>query len=265
MKKNMKKKASAIGQTMPKKAPAVPEPFPAGIAGKSDNAWARWLVLPVLLLGLLLGGVGASFWFKGQTSQQDEVVRKELETMLSQSRAGLVQANAQLDALQGQLMVEESTRKGLEASLQAAQAELGRARDQLAFYNQLLPPGPDGAISIRALDIERQGSILQYKVLLMRNGADGKPFKGLMRFVAKGSQQGKTVKIDLAAVTVPVDPANAGGKPEANGFELSFDQFQRSGGFLSLPEGFTPQTVTLNVLEGTTVRVSRTVNLPAAD
>src|SRR3546814_7990669 len=60
--------------------------------------------------------------------------------------------------------MEESTRKGLEATLQASQTELGRARDQLAFFDQLLPPGPTGAIGIRALDIVQLGPTLQYKL-----------------------------------------------------------------------------------------------------
>ncbi|HTM79121.1 MAG TPA: DUF6776 family protein [Devosia sp.] len=89
------------------------------------------------------------------------------------------------------------------------------------------------------------------------------PFKGLMQFVAKGSQQGKAVKISLQAATQPNGGAS-GGDAAANSLELNFEQFQRSGGLLSLPEGFTPQSITLNVLEGDTVRLSRTVNLPAA-
>lgn len=261
----MKKQASAVGASAPKKAPAASVPVSAQAASKSKGRWL-WLVFPVFLLGLVVGGVGARFWFNDQASQEYKVVRQELETLLEQSRSSLAQANSQLDAVQGQLMVEESTRKGLEASLQDSQAELGRANEQLAFFNQLLPPGPAGSVSIRALDIERQGPILQYKVLLMRTGADGKPFKGVMQFVATGSQQGKTVKIELPAVKLPVAAsADAGDNAETNGLELSFDQFQRSGGFLSIPEDFTPQTVTLNVLEGATVRMSRTVNLPAAE
>ncbi|WP_353153442.1 DUF6776 family protein [Pollutimonas bauzanensis] len=263
----MKKQASAVGASAPKKAPAASVPVSAHAASKSKGKWL-WLVFPVFLLGLVVGGVGAKFWFNDQASQEYKAARHELETLLEQSRSSLAQANSQLDAVQGQLMVEESTRKGLEASLQASQAELGRANEQLAFFNQLLPPGPAGSVSIRALDIERKGPILQYKVLLMRTGtgADGKPFKGVMQFVATGSQQGKTVKIELPAVKLPVaTSASAGDSAETSGLELSFDQFQRSGGFLSMPEDFTPQTVTLNVLDGATVRMSRTVNLPAAE
>src|SRR5690606_13747977 len=95
-----------------------------------------------------------------------------------------------MDALQGKFLVEESTRKSLEVTLQETQAELGRARDQLAFFDRLLPPGPNGSISIRALDFEPRGPTLLYKVLLMRNAPGAEPFAGRLQFIAKGVAAG---------------------------------------------------------------------------
>lgn len=244
-----------------KQASSVPVAAP----GAATRTIGRWLMLAMLILGIAVGVAGGRYWLKDQASQQYATASRDLHIMLQENRAELEQAHVELAALQGQLMVEAGTRKGLEASLQVAQAELGQAHDQLAFFNQLLPPGPAGSISIRALDIQQSGPTLQYKVLLMRNGADDKPFKGLMQFVAKGQQQGKPVKITLQEATLPSGAATASGNAPVNSLELNFDQFQRSGGLLSLPEGFTPQTITLNVLEGDAVRLSRTVNLPAVD
>src|SRR3546814_19832949 len=92
-------------------------------------------------------------------------MRQSMQTELDTRSSELAGARAEADALEGKLAVEESTRKGLEASLQALQSELGRARDQLAFFDQLLPPGPKGAVSIRALEVEHLGPTLQYKEL----------------------------------------------------------------------------------------------------
>lgn len=221
------------------------------------------LEVPALLAGLVLGAAGALYWAGNASQPQIEAQAQQLQAELTNHRIELAQVRAQLDALTGRLVMEESTRKGLETTLQATQAELGQARDQLAFFDQLLPPGPKGAISIRALDIERLGPTLQYKVLLMRNAQDDTPFKGHMQFVAAGVQQGKPVKITLHPALAPGSADSA--SPEATGLDLSFDQFLRSGGLLSVPEGFTPQVVTLNILEGGTLRVSRRINLPAAE
>lgn len=237
-------------------------------AGTTPRQRARAGVFVLgLLLGLLGGALGARYWFQSEASRQYTTMREQMQRELDKRHSELIGARAQVDAIAGQLVVEESTRKGLETSLQSVQAELGHARDQLAFFDQLLPPGPKGAVSIRALEIERLGPTLQYRVLLMRNAQNDDLFKGHMQFRASGTwQDGKSEKITLKAVLAPgaADTASqANAVAAADGeFALSFDEFQRGSGLLGLPEGFTPKTITLNVLEGNKVRVSRTVNLP---
>lgn len=221
--------------------------------------------LALLALGMIIGGMVARYWFGNEALRQYDVLKSQMQMQINQVRADLATARAQNDALQGQLMIEESTRKGLETSLQTAQAEVAHLREQLAFFDQLLPPGPKGAVSIRALEIQPLGPTLQYKVLLMRNTQDDALFKGRMQFVAKGLRDGKPAKETLQPVRVPGGAAVAPVSEVSDGLELDFDEFQRGSGILSIPPGFTPQTITLNVLEGDTLRVSRSVNLPAAD
>lgn len=237
-------------------------------SGMRRSRGGLWLAISAILLGLALGAAAANYWFEDETNEQHLAMERQASMDLTKSRADLAMARAQVDALTGQLALEASTRRGLESSLKEAQAELGRARDQMAFFDQLLPPGPKGAISIRGLDIEQVGPTLQYRVLLMRNGADGAPFKGLMQFVAKGMQDGKAAKIVLQAVRPNSDQNSSSTATAAipdDQYSLDFDQFQRSGGLLKVPDGFTVQTVTLNVLEGTAVRVSRSVNVSASE
>lgn len=145
--------------------------------------------------------------------------------------------------------------------MQAVQAELGAAHDQMAFFEELLPPGPVGSVSIRGLDIQRKGRTVEYKVLLMRRGASTKPFEGSLQFQASGQLNGEPATIVLHPLQSVVTNADHAADPEVRTLELDFKQFQRSGGLLDLPEGFEPHDVTLNVLEGNTLRVSRTVDL----
>src|SRR3546814_8401223 len=93
-------------------------------------------------------------------------------------------------------------------------------------------------------------------MLLRRNVQDDKPFVGFMKFVAQGVQKGKPVKIVLQPALVPGSSA-ASAAEQVKGVDLNFDQFQHGGGLLSIPEGFTPQAITLNIFEGSTLRVSR--------
>ncbi|TFL13350.1 hypothetical protein CSC67_12550 [Pusillimonas caeni] len=245
---------------------------PGPAAGRRRSGWI-WVWL---LLAALAGG-GAGYWAASTVGEETAAIRyrqlkSQFELVTAQNRHDYQALQTRLDALQGQMLVEESTRRSLEAALQSTQAELGRARDQLAFFDRLLPPGPNGSVSIRALDFEHRGPTLLYKVLLMRNAPGADAFAGQMQFVAKGRLNGEAATLTLEPATAPAaedaatDVSDAGSPAlEQTPLALEFEQFQRSEGLLSLPEGFEPSSVTLNVLEGKTLRVSRTVNLPPGE
>lgn len=264
--------------------PVVDEP--SGLAPLPSHRWVGAVV--GIMLGLALGFAGARFWLKDQADRHFDQVSLQFEQTLARQKSLLDAAQGRLDALQAQLTVEQSTRKGLEGTLQSTQDELGRVHDQLAFFDQLLPPGPNGSVNVRAFDVEQQGSLLMYRVLLMRNAPDSGEFKGTMQFTARGTQNGKEVQMELkpaevsASPSAPAMPGSAASGDVASLVEgygsslrnqaasvsplaLSFEQFQRSGGALQIPAGFVPKAITLKVLEGSTVRVSRSVNMPAPD
>lgn len=230
-----------------------------------------WFWLPLALLA----GVGCGYWLASSIGEETAArkysqLKTQFEVVTAQHLHDYQSLRSTMDALQGQLLVEESTRKSLEATLQSTQTELGRARDQLAFFDRLLPPGPNGSVSIRALDFEPRGPTLLYKVLLMRNAPGVDAFSGQMQFVASGMLGTEQVEITLQPATAQAAQQAASdvsdGEPSSQEpLALQFEQFQRSEGLLSLPEGFMPVSITLNVLEGKTVRVSRTVSLPPAE
>lgn len=196
------------------------------------------------MLGLCLGAVVAWLalqWYEDDVQSQRN---RELQNQLLLAQDKLGDLEARFDTLQGQFAIEASTRQGLETTLRTLQAELGAAHDQLAFFDELLPPGPDGAITIRGLDVQHQGGGLKYRMLLARRGANTKPFKGKLQFEAEGQRDGK-------AATVILAPAP----------DVDFERFQSSTGVLLIPDGFDPQQLTVRVLEGDSVRASRTHSL----
>lgn len=223
--------------------------------------WGSAAVLGLALLSAALGAAVMWFAVQAHMAQNRDIRVHELQSQLLQAHTELADVISQRDMLEGQLAVENSTRRGLETTLQAVQAELGAAHDQMAFFEELLPPGPVGSVSIRGLDIQRKGRTVEYKVLLMRRGASTKPFEGSLQFQASGQLNGEPATIVLHPLQSVVTNADHAADPEVRTLELDFKQFQRSGGLLDLPEGFEPHDVTLNVLEGNTLRVSRTVDL----
>ncbi|MBO9329877.1 hypothetical protein GHR37_12095 [Achromobacter xylosoxidans] len=246
---------------MPPDPNATPQTRPAG---------GLLRVFAGLLAGVLLGGSAGYFYARQLYRPQDAVVisarqAEAQEESMRQQATQLRYVQGQLDAADGELVIERAARQELETELRAVQAEVGRVRDQLAFYEQLLPPGPEGAVDIRGVQIDRGGGGLRYKVLLMRSGRNGgTPFAGALRFQATGTLQGETVTVELAPLQVKAESGpvtNTGDSTAAASLALQFDQYQRSQGVLALPEGFVPESVTVSVLEGETVRASRNVKL----
>ena len=228
-----------------------------------------WIVL-ALVVGLVAGALAARYWFEAEASKQYSSLQQRMQEEQEHGAHRLQEAQAQADALAGKLAIEESIRQGLEKSLQDAQTELGKAHDRLAFFDQLLPPGPKGAVSVRGLEVQQMGPTLQYQVLLMRNAQANTIFKGALQFTAAGTQNGKPVKaLMLKAATVTggsgVSPGATDHATAGDVLAISFDEFQRASGLLAVPDGFVPHSITVSVLEGKHVLVSRTVELAAAD
>ena len=234
-----------------------------------------WAVAAVLLA--TAGGLVGAFIAQRPDSEMLALQLRSERAARSQSfnewEAQLQAAQRSTEHVQGDLVVERSARAELERNLVATQAELDRARDQLAFYEQLLPPGPQGSVALRAVDLQLQAGALRYRVLLMRSGKPGERFSGLLEFVAIGQQDGQEVTHILkplltagqspngATVTGAQGTAGGGTDPAADALRLGFEQFQRSQGLLALPAGFAPQSVTVRVVEGSIVLASRRVDL----
>lgn len=227
-----------------------------------------WVVAVSFIMGL--SGGAALMWLLS-TTKVSPTRSAGLLDEVTQLSERLAAEQAENDSLRGQLVIEQSTIKGLELSLQQGEEKLGRLQEQLAFFDKLLPPGPQGSISIRAFDAEVVGHLLRYRLLLQRNAASGKVFEGTFRFTAEGLQEGKRVSLNLQAATrapeeingsstatLEVDRSTVAGN---SNFELSFEQFNRSGGWLAIPENFIPQSLSVYIQEGNTLRASRKIEI----
>ncbi len=255
---------------------ARPEGPPATSTRRPDDsvagrAWVRGGAGVLLVVGAMgVGGLVAHVALEKPALEAAQARVRHVEHELESLRARLSDSHRNVAALEGQLMVEESTRRGLETALRTTQEELGRARDAVAFYEQLMPPGPQGAIAIRALDVERVGPHLAYRLLLMRSGASDKPFQGSLQFLAEGLRDGELVSLAIhPTVQGPDDVKGAppDGQAAANDALLAveLENFQRASGVLALPADFQPQTLIVNVLEGRSIRATRRVELTSGD
>jgi hypothetical protein len=302
---------------------------------KREGKMARWAaILPVfysvpvsflarqgkplscLAAGLLLGMgvcrfepfIGALPWLsvatgctrcsvRGGTSgaisgEQFESVRAQLRDASRQVRylGGL------LDSADTELAVERGARIELEDELRALTMMAGQVQDELALYEQLLPPGPQGVATIRGARFEAAAGGLRYRVLLGRTARRGKPpFRGRLQFLAEGMSKGQRHIVELlpavAVESIAVESSKSGAAAESSmsmssaaaessmsmssatavdaavaearseSLRLDFETYQRNEGILSLQQGFVPETVTVNAVQDGVVRASRTVRV----
>lgn len=219
----------------------------------------RWLVrmlsrLLILVVAFVAGAVTMHVGMHAGDREHMQLLQTENTDLQSQ----LTQSQAALAALQSQADVGQGTQQTLQDKLAELQQQLGHTRDQLSFYEQLLPPGPAGSVTVRAFDVQPQGEFLHYRVLLTRSAqASSDPLKGRLQFIASGRQGGKIVKVELTAPQATAGSQGADAAPAADPLALDFEQYQRSSGVLQLPAGLVIQSVRVDVLEGDTVRASQ--------
>ena len=232
------------------------------------------LIGGVLLLLVLGGALGVFIAQQPSAAALALQVRTEQAALLQARQtfeAERTQADSQFNVARRELLIERAARAELEKLLESLQAELGRQQDQLAFLENLLPPGPQGSLDIRALDIQKQTDGLHYRVLLMRSGKSTKRFEGMLQFVGVGHYSDAAQVLEQRIVLQPLvsesaqDSGAAMNAAQLEGLHaplrLDFLQFQRGQGLLAVPQGFFLKSVTVRVLTGDIVLASKVVDL----
>ena len=236
-------------------------------AGRTFVFWSGGALL------LIAAGAAAGIFFTQRPSAEDVALHLRTErlaqaTIRSELETQIRDAQIRNEHLRNELTIERSARAELEKNLAQLQVELGRSKDHLAFYEQLLPPGPQGSIALRAVELERNGANLNYRVLLMRSGKPGERVNARLQFVAAGMLGDKETELSLLPRQAVPDPnavstgAIPGVTPElTDSLRLSFEQFQRIQGVLAVPSDMKVKFVTVQVLDGDIVLASRRVDL----
>ena len=236
-------------------------------AGRTFVFWSGGALL------LIAAGAAAGIFFTQRPSAEDVALHLRTErlaqaTIRSELETQIRDAQIRNEHLRNELTIERSARAELEKNLAQLQVELGRSKDHLAFYEQLLPPGPQGSIALRGVELERNGANLNYRVLLMRSGKPGERVNARLQFVAAGMLGDKETELSLLPRQAVPDPnavstgAIPGVTPElTDSLRLSFEQFQRIQGVLAVPSDMKVKFVTVQVLDGDIVLASRRVDL----
>lgn len=200
-----------------------------------------WVGLAVLWAGSLGGA-----WIAASTTAAPRL--PVISAELDETRGRLASVQAELDELRQREatlsrsdQISRAANKEVQDGLAQRDEQIARLRADLAFYERMVGPGakpqPLNVHSV-AFDPEAPGS-WQYEVVLTQSLNRDGVTQGQLQLRVEGMRNGRPA-------TLAWSELSPGRQPQA----FSFRYFQRLKGSVSLPPGFTPQRVRVDVRGG---------------
>ena len=217
------------------------------VAIRSALPWPfRWLALAVVL-GFCAAVALWAFEFGKSIAGLDTVSHEELARLraeLAQLREAGQEQQTVVNSAQSLLVAERAAKEGLAAQVRQLEADNRGLREDLGFFEKLIPAGKTDGLEVRSLQAEvLPGLQLRWQVLVIQARRNAPEFNGRLELVLAGTQDGR--------------PWTQTQPPQ--GQPLQVRQYRRVEGLLELPQGAVVKTVTARVLEGTAVRSTQTM------
>jgi len=181
--------------------------------------------------------------FAGPDRRQLAAQVEQLASQLRETAAERDRATALANSYEGELKVVRAAQAQLMDQVRTLEDETARLKDDLAFYDSLLPAGKaDKGIVIRSfrLQAEDESPRMRFRLLIQQSGKADHDFVGAVHLQVKYSQRTTNLVYELPETDAPPERAKA--------FELSFRHYQRLEGSFSLPPGAIPRSVLVQVL-----------------
>lgn len=197
------------------------------------------------LAALIAGGAYLSFElgrFQSGFSLVDE--RRQAERF----ELELIERDSRIDELTRQIAILETSREidretydGVEENLAELQARIQAQEEELVFYRGIVSPG-DGVAGLRIQSVEVEpsdgDSTHLLRVLLVQAIVHNDRVTGSMRATISGTEAGEEVAYGLGDI---------GSESRSTDIPYGFQYFQTIETGLSLPEGFEPAEVEIQV------------------
>ncbi|MDO5666994.1 MAG: hypothetical protein Q4G44_04120 [Alcaligenaceae bacterium] len=241
----------------------------------------------LLLLGVTIGGGLTYYHQQAEHLRKQDVMQAQLDDRLRNANS---QAAINYQAIENlyneqkaRALIDNAMISQYSREIERLNDEVTRLYGELAFYEEMIPAGPDGSVSLRAFEAHQEGRYINFKLMLSVSGRGmQQPFEGRLQFSAVGEKDGEEQTIPLYPEVLPLADAEPtsgsliGSISQTSGefkgldlkaaqmspiLELSFSRIQRREGLLVIPFGFTPKEITLKVLEGKSVKLSKTLVL----
>ena len=226
------------------------------MAVRSALPWPfRWV-----LLALVFGFCAAIGMWAFEFGREIAGLEKGHSEELIQTRAKVVSLQADLDAAieqrnqaqsiantAGVLVATEKATTGLMAAqLKLLETDNQRLRDDLGFFEKLIPVSANDGLAIRGLQAEsKDAGKIRWQVLVIQSRKNAPEFSGRIEITVNGTLNGK---------------AWTGSVPQA-GVQIKMAQYGRFEGEFAVPNQVTVKGITAKVMEGAVVKASQMAKL----
>lgn len=179
----------------------------------------------------------------------DRVSHEELEQLRDQVtglRLERDRIQSILNTSGSAMTVERAAQAQLVSQIRSLEAENHSLREDLGFFEKLIPAGGNESIAIRGLQAEvLSGTQLKWQVLVIQPVKNAPEFKGKLEVSFSGTLDGKPWMMPLPGGAQPLD----------------FRQYRRLEGIVDLPAQASVTNVSARVVEGAVARAVQNVSL----
>lgn len=224
------------------------------MAVRSAMPWPlRWAVAAIML-GFCAAIALWAFEFGRDIAGLEsggQVEIQQLRTQLEAMKLEVETAREQRDQAQsiantaGTLVAaEKASSEQVNAQVKQLEAENRRLRDDLGFFEKLIPADSTDPVAIRGLQAETfDNGKIRWQVLVIQSRKNAPELVGRLEIMLTGIANGKPWA----------------GAPSAT--PLKITQYGRLEGSLDIPAQVTVKGLTAKVMDGTTIRASQTIKL----
>lgn len=196
----------------------------------------------LILMGVLFAvAVFAGHYFGNRTTLQEQALLQSQQVRLDNLYTLSEQLNQQINFLKVELEIEKQAGTHVKEQLQQLHQESFKLQKELAFYQKIMAPelAADG-VEIDEFHISPSGSerVYHYKLVLVQTQKQRRFAKGQVKLTLSGS-------IENRSQSYPLDQLIGEFTPKQ--WQFSFRYFKIIEGDFTLPEGFSPQRVHIQV------------------
>lgn len=216
---------------------------------RSSLPWYwRWAGLVALGVSLLfLGRLTYQFGMEiaGFSSGEAGRERQELLERVARQESELVELRSRVAASERQLDIERAAYGDLTKQVKVLTAENAAIKEDLAFFQSLMPAAGREGVSINRFRVQAGGlpGEYRYQLLLVQTGQRARDFKGNLQLVVNLQRKAGA----SAMVTIPADNT-----ADVNAYQLSFRFFQRVEGTFRVQPDASVKDLQVRVFESGT-------------